>query len=65
MLTENEQLSFNIIGKEEYLYGDEELIFQIWMNLLDNAIKFSNIDGTKIIIKLPIQEEEDNKILIK
>ena len=42
----DKELSFNIIGKEEYLYGDEELIFQIWMNLLDNAIKFSNIDGT-------------------
>lgn len=42
----DKELSFNIIGSEEYLYGDEELIFQIWMNLLDNAIKFSNIDGT-------------------
>ncbi len=30
-------------------YGDEELLHQIWLNLLDNAIKFSDKKGTVTI----------------
>lgn len=40
-----------------YFEGDEDLLFQVWMNLIDNAIKFSNNNG-KIHIK--IEEIKDN-----
>ena len=38
-------LKFNISLQEKYFLGDEDLIFQIWLNLIDNAIKFSNDNG--------------------
>ena len=28
------------------IVGDEELLWQVWINLIDNAIKFSNQDGS-------------------
>ena len=31
---------------EHMIYGNEELLKQIWINLLDNAVKFSEPDGT-------------------
>lgn len=55
------EISFNISMQEKYFYGDEELIFQIWVNLIDNAIKFSNQHG-KIDISL---KEKENWIEIK
>ena len=42
---------FNISMEERYFYGDEDLIFQVWVNLLENAIKFSKQNG-KINISL-------------
>ena len=42
-----------------YFYGDEDLLFQVWMNLINNSIKFSNLNG-KIDIKL---EQTNNKII--
>ena len=41
-------------------YGSEELIGQVWQNLLDNAIKFSNKKGKISIVAL----EENDKITI-
>lgn len=37
------------------VYADEELLYQVWVNLLDNAIKFSNDNG-KIEIKMYLNE---------
>jgi len=45
------EITFDVSIEEKYFYGDAELIFQIWINLIDNAIKFSRQKG-KIDIKL-------------
>lgn len=50
------EISFNICLEEKYFYGDEELIFQVWVNLLDNAIKFSKQHGE---IDITLKEKED------
>lgn len=54
-------LSFNISTQEIYYYGDEEITFQIWVNLIDNAIKFSKEDG-KINITI---KQENSYIIVK
>lgn len=54
-------LSFDISTQEIYYYGDEEITFQIWVNLIDNAIKFSEENG-KISIKI---KQEDCNIVVK
>ena len=46
---------------ETNFVGDEELIYQVWMNLIDNAIKFSKESG-KIEVKM---QEEENKIRVE
>lgn len=52
------EITFNISMEEKYFYGDEELIFQIWVNLIDNAIKFSKQKG-KINITLKEKKKEN------
>ena len=54
-------LTFNISAKDVYYDGDEELTFQVWMNLIDNAIKFSKPNG-KITIDV---KEEIDEIVVK
>lgn len=49
------------VSLEEVVFlGDEDLIFQVWMNLIENAIKFSKINGR---INIKIFQEED-KIIV-
>lgn len=55
------EIRFNISMKERYFLGDEELIFQIWMNILDNAIKFSHQKG---VINVVLKDKEEGKIQI-
>ena len=43
--------------QENIFLGDEELIFQVWINLLENAIKFSN-SNSEIDIKVINQDDE-------
>ena len=45
------QLEFDFDCGEIYLTGNEEMLKQVWINLLDNAIKFSP-DGGAVIIQL-------------
>ena len=40
------QLDLELPSQEFYLKGNEELLKQAWINLLDNAIKFSGEGGT-------------------
>lgn len=44
------QLDFN----EYYIWANEELLKQVWLNLLDNAIKFTPVNG---IIRISISQE--------
>ena len=51
------ELKVSIPYDNIYFDGDEDLLFQVWTNLIDNAIKFSNKHG-KLEIKLEEREEE-------
>lgn len=55
LLLENEwsgkNLSFNLELEEIVFHGNEELLQQVWLNLLGNAVKFSH-PGGEITVKL-------------
>lgn len=53
---------FNLSLEEKYFYGDEELIFQIWVNLIENAVKFSKEHGKIDIILKDNKKELEIKI---
>lgn len=56
-------LIFNVSLEEKYFIGDEDLIFQVWLNLIENAIKFSKQNG---IIDITLKEISNNlEITIK
>jgi signal transduction histidine kinase len=44
-------IQFDLHLNDIMFYGNEELLQQVWLNLLDNAIKFSHRNG-KIIVQL-------------
>ncbi len=50
-------IKVNVSLEEKTFLGDEDLIFQVWVNIIDNAIKFSNI-GESIDIK--VYEKDSN-----
>lgn len=52
----NKNFDFQIDFGEYYIWGNEELIKQIWINLLDNAIKFTPPSG---IIKIDIVKNKN------
>ncbi|AXF56427.1 sensor histidine kinase [Salicibibacter kimchii] len=51
---EEKELYIEIEGKAEQVLGDATLLYQVWTNLLTNAIKFSNSGGD---IRINIQRE--------
>ena len=53
----DKNINFSIDAKEVYFYGDEDLLFQVWTNLLDNAIKFSSTNG-KVSVKIGIVQDK-------
>lgn len=55
------ELTFNVSLEEKYFWGDEELIFQVWVNLIENAIKYSK-QNSKIDITL---KQVDNFIVVQ
>lgn len=38
-------INFNLDLPKTYYYGNEELFLQVWTNIIENAIKFSNNNG--------------------
>lgn len=54
-------IKFNVNLKENKIYGEKELLFQVWMNLIENAIKYSKEQG-HIDIKM---KESDENLLIE
>lgn len=42
---EEKEIGLNINLEDTKFYGDKELIEQIWINIIENAIKFSNFKG--------------------
>lgn len=55
------EITFNVSLEEKYFLGDEELIFQVWVNLIENAIKYSG-QNSKIDVTL---KQEDNFIVVR
>jgi signal transduction histidine kinase len=47
----NKNLDMNIQLEEVFYTGNEDMLYQVWVNLLDNSIKFSN-DGGELEIRL-------------
>ena len=58
----NKNLNLIIDFDEHQIAGNQELLYQVWINLLDNAIKFAPRDG-KLGIKI-IHNQRDHQILI-
>lgn len=56
---EKKQLEFDFDMEECQICANEELLTHIWVNLLDNAIKFSPIGGC---ITICLQEEEEQVV---
>ena len=54
-------IKFNVSLKENKIYGEKELLFQVWMNLIENAIKYSKEKG-QIDIKM---KESNENILVE
>ena len=54
---EKQQVELDIDLPRTYFVGNEELLYQVWLNLLDNAIKYSSIGST---IQVKLQEVENN-----
>lgn len=57
---QEKNIKFNLNLEKKTFYGDEELIFQVWVNLIENAIKFSNDSGNVDII----MQSYDNKLKV-
>ena len=50
-------IKINVSLEEKIFLGDEDLIFQVWVNIIDNAIKFSNEGGS---IDIKVYEKDEN-----
>ena len=49
-------IKFNVNLKEQEFLGEKDLMYQAWMNIIENSIKFSKQDG-QIDIKMKTDEK--------
>lgn len=54
---ERKELELNINFEEYMIFANEELLKEVWINLIDNAIKFSPRGGT---LAISVTENSDN-----
>ena len=67
---ERKSISFSLDFNEVFIKANEDMLKQVWFNLLDNAIKFSNVGGE---VDVSVLEDEktvtikvlNNGVLIK
>ena len=52
----NKNIKISLASGEISIYEDEDLIMEIWINLINNAVKYCNENGE---IKVKVIEEED------
>ncbi|MBE6648819.1 MAG: HAMP domain-containing histidine kinase [Ruminococcaceae bacterium] len=57
----NKNIEFDLDFPEIYTVANEEMLKQVWINILDNAIKFSNDCSTVYIF----MEEKEKGIIVK
>lgn len=48
---ENKNITVNFEADDYFIYANEELLSQLWINLLDNAIKFSPV-GSEVSVNI-------------
>ncbi len=56
-------IKFNVSLKEDKIFGEKDLLFQVWMNLIENSIKYSK-ENAQIDIKM-INDEKSIIVEIK
>lgn len=67
-LTGDKQLNFEIIFNDnlpEFIYSDEQRLYQILKNFVSNALKFTESGGVTIIVSLPQAAELPRGIIEK
>ncbi len=52
----DKDVEFQLEGEEQYIWGNQELLTEVWLNLLDNAVKFSRPGGT---VTVTLEKEGD------
>ena len=57
---EEKEMDFDADLDKTYYSGNEKLLFRVWVNLIDNAIKFSPSGG---VITLVLKSEADNVVV--
>lgn len=53
-------IKFNVSLKEDKIFGEKDLLFQVWMNLIENAIKYSKANAQ---IDIKMRNDENNIIV--
>ena len=57
---ESKNILLDVNIQDCYINGNKEMINQVWVNLLDNAIKFNNKNG---MVSINMKREEDNILI--